>query len=78
MDTAKIIEDPDIVTHGVAIDYDLPFKIHTGYYAGHSRMPTDYIPAGHLSPLLAKVQGLTSPCTLIVRSALCLSARRRC
>lgn len=38
----------------LAIACDLPFKIHTGYYAGHSRMPTDYIPAGHLSPLLAK------------------------
>jgi predicted TIM-barrel fold metal-dependent hydrolase len=38
----------------LAIEYDLPFKIHTGYYAGHSRMPADYIPAGHLSPLLAK------------------------
>jgi uncharacterized protein len=38
----------------LTIEYDLPFKIHTGYYAGHSRMPTDYIPAGHLSPLLAK------------------------
>jgi len=34
--------------------HDLPIKIHTGYYAGHSRMPTDYIRAGHLSALLAK------------------------
>jgi hypothetical protein len=41
----------------LAIEHDLPFKIHTGYYAGHSRMPTDYIPAGHLSPLLAKYPG---------------------
>lgn len=32
---------------------DLPFKIHTGYYAGHSRMPVDYIRSGHLCPLLA-------------------------
>jgi predicted TIM-barrel fold metal-dependent hydrolase len=38
----------------LCIEYDLPFKIHTGYYAGHSRMPVDYIRAGHLCPLLAK------------------------
>lgn len=38
----------------LGIAYDLPFKIHTGYYAGHSRMPVDYIRSGHLCPLLAK------------------------
>ena len=38
----------------LCIDYDLPLKIHTGYYAGHSRMPVDRIPAGHLTPLLAR------------------------
>ena len=38
----------------LAIEYDLPFKIHTGYYAGHSRMPVDYIKSGNLCPLLAK------------------------
>ncbi len=38
----------------LSIDYGLPFKIHTGYYAGHSRMPVDYIKSGHLTPLLAK------------------------
>ena len=43
---AKIVE--------LTIEYDLPFKIHTGYYAGHSRMPVDYIKSGHLCPLLAK------------------------
>ncbi|MCC6456357.1 MAG: amidohydrolase family protein [Caldilineaceae bacterium] len=37
----------------LAIEYDLPFKLHTGYYAGHSRMPVARIPAGHLAPLLA-------------------------
>jgi hypothetical protein len=37
--------------------YNLPFKIHTGYYAGHSRMPVDRIPAGHLCPLLARYPG---------------------
>lgn len=36
----------------LGIEHDLPFKIHTGYYAGHSRMPTQRIPAGHLSGLL--------------------------
>ncbi len=37
----------------LGIEHDLPFKIHTGYYAGHSRMPVDYIPAGNLCALLA-------------------------
>ena len=38
----------------LCIEHDLPQKVHTGYYAGHSRMPVDYIRSGHLSPLLAK------------------------
>ncbi|MCE7989702.1 MAG: hypothetical protein DYG89_51815 [Caldilinea sp. CFX5] len=38
----------------LGIAYDLPFKIHTGYYAGHSRMPVDYIRSGNLCALLAK------------------------
>ncbi|CAN5706171.1 hypothetical protein BH10CHL1_BH10CHL1_17020 [soil metagenome] len=38
----------------LGITYDLPFKLHTGYYAGHSRMPVDYIRAGNLCALLAK------------------------
>jgi predicted TIM-barrel fold metal-dependent hydrolase len=38
----------------LCIEHDLPLKIHTGYYAGHSRMPVDRIAAGHLSPLLAR------------------------
>ena len=38
----------------LSIEYDLPFKIHTRYYAGHSRMPVERIPAGHLAPLLAR------------------------
>jgi predicted TIM-barrel fold metal-dependent hydrolase len=37
----------------LAIEHDLPFKLHTGYYAGHSRMPVDYIKGGNLCPLLA-------------------------
>lgn len=37
----------------LGIEYDLPFKIHTGYYAGHSRMPVDYIRSGNLCGLLA-------------------------
>jgi hypothetical protein len=37
----------------LGIAYNLPFKIHTGYYAGHSRMPVDYIRAGNLCSLLA-------------------------
>ena len=35
-----------------AINYNLPFKIHTGYYAGHSRMPVDRIKGGNLCSLL--------------------------
>ena len=38
----------------LCIEHDLPMKIHTGYYAGHSRMPVDYIRSGNLCPLLAK------------------------
>lgn len=38
----------------LGIEHDLPFKLHTGYYAGHSRMPVDYIRSGNLCPLLAK------------------------
>jgi uncharacterized protein len=38
----------------LAIEHDLPFKIHTGYYAGHSRMPVDFIRSGNLCALLAR------------------------
>lgn len=38
----------------LAIEHDLPFKIHTGYYAGHSRMPVDRIRAGNLCALLTR------------------------
>lgn len=38
----------------LCIESDLPFKIHTGYYAGTGRMPVDRIPAGNLWPLLAR------------------------
>ncbi len=38
----------------LSIEYGLPFKIHTGYYAGHSRMPVDRIKSGHLCGLLAR------------------------
>lgn len=38
----------------LCIEHDLPFKLHTGYYAGHSRMPVARIAAGHLTPLLAR------------------------
>lgn len=38
----------------LGIQYDLPFKIHTGYYAGHSRMPVDFIRAGNLCALLTQ------------------------
>jgi uncharacterized protein len=38
----------------LAIEHNLPFKLHTGYYAGHSRMPVDRIRAGNLCGLLAR------------------------
>ena len=36
----------------LAIQHNLPFKIHTGYYAGNDRMPVDYIRSGNLCALL--------------------------
>lgn len=37
----------------LAIEHNLPFKLHTGYYAGNNRMPVDRIKAGNLCGLLA-------------------------
>jgi len=38
----------------LAIKYNLPFKIHTGYYAGNNRMPVDRIRSGNLTSLLSQ------------------------
>ena len=38
----------------LAIEHDLPFKIHTGYYAGNNSLPVDLIPSGNLWQLLSK------------------------
>lgn len=38
----------------LAIEYNLPFKLHTGYYGGYGRMPIDRIRAGHLCSLFAR------------------------
>lgn len=38
----------------LAGEHNLPFKIHTGYYAGHSKMPVERINSGLLWPLLTK------------------------
>jgi len=38
----------------LSIEHNLPFKLHTGYYAGNNRMPVSRIKAGNLSALLAK------------------------
>jgi hypothetical protein len=38
----------------LAIQHNLPFKIHTGYYAGTGRMPVDRIRAGNLCALLTR------------------------
>lgn len=65
---AAYIRDPEGVTYAdrlvlgdwcldlcstLAGRHGLPIKIHTGYYAGHSRMPLDYISCRHLCGLLA-------------------------
>ncbi len=38
----------------LAIEHNLPFKIHTGYYAGNNRMPVERIKPSHLCGLLAR------------------------
>jgi predicted TIM-barrel fold metal-dependent hydrolase len=38
----------------LAIQHNLPFKLHTGYYAGTGVMPVDRIPAGNLCALLKR------------------------
>ncbi len=38
----------------LAIEHNLPFKIHTGYYAGNDRMPVSRIAAGNMCGLLAR------------------------
>jgi hypothetical protein len=38
----------------LAIEHDLPFKIHTGYYAGNWGMPMDRIHSSHLYRLLRR------------------------
>jgi hypothetical protein len=37
----------------LAVEHNLPFKIHTGYYAGNNRMPVERIKPGNLCGLLA-------------------------
>ena len=37
-----------------AIEYDLPFKLHTGYAAHHSHMRVDYVKPGQLDALLRR------------------------
>ncbi|MCP4384183.1 MAG: amidohydrolase family protein [Hyphomicrobiales bacterium] len=36
----------------LTIEHDLPFKLHTGYYAGYGTMKIDRIQSGHLCSLL--------------------------
>ncbi len=38
----------------LATEHNLPFKIHTGYYAGNDRMPVRRIPAGNMCALFAR------------------------
>ena len=38
----------------LATEHGLPFKIHTGYYAGHSGLNPDFIRSGLLAPILKK------------------------
>ena len=38
----------------LAVEYNLPFKLHTGHHAGTGQMPIDWVRAGNLCPLLAR------------------------
>ena len=38
----------------LTIEHNLPFKIHTGYYAGNNRMPVRRIPAGNMCALFTR------------------------
>ena len=38
----------------LAVQYNLPVKIHTGYFAGYNRMPLEWIKPANLCALLAK------------------------
>jgi hypothetical protein len=38
----------------LAIEHNLPFKLHTGHHAGTGYMPIDWVRAGNLCPLLAR------------------------
>lgn len=38
----------------LTIEHNLPFKIHTGYYAGNNRMPVRRIPAGNMCALFSR------------------------
>ena len=38
----------------LSIEHHLPFKIHTGYYAGNDRMSVEFIKPGHLCSLLKR------------------------
>ena len=38
----------------LTIEHNLPFKIHTGYYAGNNRMPVHRIPAGNMCALFSR------------------------
>ena len=66
---AKILKDPknvDVATSlclgdwswsqgaRLCAQYNRPFKIHTGYYAGNDRMPLEFVRPGQMYKLLAK------------------------
>src|SRR5204863_1110510 len=38
----------------LAIEHNVPFKLHTGHHAGTGYMPIDWVRAGNLCPLLAR------------------------
>merc|ERR1712098_245332 len=44
----------------LATQYHLPFKIHTGYYAGNDRMPVSRISAGNMWPKVRTYSRLKS------------------
>ena len=38
----------------LAVEHNLPFKLHTGHHARTGQMPIDWVRAGNLCPLLAR------------------------
>jgi hypothetical protein len=53
----------------LAIEHNLPFKLHTGHHAGTGNMPIDWVRAGNLCPLLARYTSPPASTTASARAA---------